>query len=93
MNINMYNLDDMVDELKKLEMLKKNYEEKVSNMKDEIKNIMKEEGVLEVRTEKYIIRNKPVTSNRFDTNRFKNEHHDLYEAYTVASTTERFTVN
>ena len=93
MAINNENIDTIIDEIKKYEMKKKELEEKINANKKCVKIIMNEEGVDEIRTEKYIVRNKEVTSNRFDTTRFKKDHKDLYEAYTVTSTSERFTIN
>lgn len=93
MAINNENIDTIIDEIKKYEMKKKELEEKINTNKKCVKIIMNEEGVDEIRTEKYIVRNKEVTSNRFDTTRFKKDHKDLYEAYIVTSTSERFTIN
>lgn len=91
--INNNSINMKVTEIKKLEIAKKELEEKLKKAKSGIKDIMKAEGVTEIKTDKFIIRNTPVTTNRFDTTKFKKEHIDLYEAYTVASTSERFSIN
>lgn len=93
MTINNLSINAKVYEIKKAEMAKKELEAKISKLKGDIKTVMKEEGVTEIKTDKFIVRNTPVTSNRFDTKKFKSEHIDLYEQYTVASTSERFTIN
>lgn len=93
MAINNDNINKIIDEIKEYEILKKELEEKINADKKCVKIIMNEEGVDEIRTDRYIVRNKEVTSNRFDTTRFKKDHKDLYEAYTVTSTSERFTIN
>lgn len=90
-NNNSINMKAM--EIKKLEIAKKELEEKIKKAKGGIKDIMKAEGVTEIKTDKFIIRNTSVTTNRFDTTKFKKEHIDLYEAYTVASISERFSIN
>ena len=93
MTINNLSINAKVYEIKKAEMAKKELETKISKLKSDIKNVMKEEGVTEIKTDKFIVRNTSVTSNRFDTKKFKAEHAALYEQYTVASTSERFTIN
>lgn len=82
-----------VHKIKKLEMEKKELEEQINELKTNIKDAMRENGVNEFRTDKFIVRNKEITSNRFDTKQFKKDHTDLYEAYTVESVSERFTIN
>ena len=85
-------IDERVDELKKFEMEKKELEEKIKSVQAELKEVLREEGVDELRTEKYIIRNKSVVSHRFDTKKFKVEHTDLYESYLTESVSERFSI-
>lgn len=82
-----------VERIKKLELQKKELEEKLNKEKEVVKEIMINEGVDELKTNKYIIRNKEVSSSRFDTKKFKVEHTDLYKAYLVESVSTRFTIH
>ena len=86
-------INGKIYKIKKMEIEKKELEESINKLKASIKDVMKSEGVDEIKTDKFIVRNKEVTSNRFDTKQFKKDHIDLYEAYTVESTSERFTIN
>ena len=85
-------LNRMVTEIKKLEIEKKQLEDRIAEIKNDIKFLMYDENVDEFITDKFVIRNKPVLTNRFDTKRFKTEHDDLYTAYLVESYSERFTI-
>ncbi len=82
-----------VERIKKLELQKKQLEEKLNKEKEVVKMIMLNEGVDELKTNKYIVRNKEVNSSRFDTKKFKVEHTDLYNAYLVESVSTRFTIH
>ena len=93
MAIDINNVDHIVDEIKKYEMMKKELEEIINSNKECIKIIMKEEGVDEIKTNKYIVRNTEVVSNRFNTDKFKREHKDLYESYLYSSVSRRFSIN
>lgn len=80
--------DNRVRKLARLEAEKKDIEKQIQELQDEIKNSM---GDLEaVETELYKISFPFVTSNRFDTTRFKREQAPLYAAYLKESTTRRF---
>lgn len=81
-----------VEDLKTLEMAKKNIDTKIKAIQADLKECLKKEGVDELSTDKYIIRNKSVTSHRFDTKKFKVEHSSLYESYLVESVSERFSI-
>ena len=81
-----------VYKIKKLEMEKKAIEEELNKIKGCLKDAMKAEGVNEFKTDKFIVRNTPITSHRFDTKKFKVDHAALYEAYQVESTSERFSI-
>lgn len=85
-------LNRMVSEIKKMEIEKKQLEDSIAKIKNDIKLLMIDEDVDEFITDKFIIRNKPVLTNRFDTKKFKTEHNDLYSAYLVESYCERFTI-
>ena len=85
-------LNRMATEIKKLEIEKKQLEDRIDEIKNDIKLLMHDENVDEFITDKFIIRNKPVLTNRFDTKRFKTEHDDLYTAYLIESYSERFTI-
>lgn len=61
---------------------------------EEAKNALKAEVIAAMgdlrETDKYTVHNTTVTTNRFDSTRFKKDHKDLYDEYTKASTSTRF---
>ena len=85
-------LNELAEELKKQEIIKKTAEEAMNAVKESIKEMMRDEGVVEIVTDKYIIKNTPVVSNRFDTKRFKADEPDTYNRYLVESFSERLSV-
>lgn len=61
---------------------------------EEAKNALKAEVIAAMgdlrETDKYTVHNTTVTTNRFDSTRFKKDHKDLYDEYLKASTSTRF---
>ena len=85
-------LTSKVRELKELEHLIEEATTEAEAVKDTIKAEMTARGAEEMTVDVYKIRWAIVNSNRFDTTAFKATHKDLYEQYTKASTTRRFSV-
>lgn len=77
-------------EYKKMEADLKNEEE---ILKKEITDYMEAEGVNELLTEEGKATYREVQSKRFATTEFKKLHGDLYEAFTTATSSMRFTCN
>lgn len=82
-----------VTELKELEQLAKEIESEMEAIKDEIKGELTRQDREEMTAGVFTIRWKPVTSKRFDSRKFKEEHADLYGAYQKVQTSRRFTIS
>ena len=85
-------LTSKVKELKELKMMAEELAAEITTIEDTIKAEMTARETDELITGEYKIRWKKVVSNRFDTTAFKKTHTDLYEQYTKATETRRFTV-
>ena len=85
-------LTSKVKELKELKMMAEELSAEITAIEDVIKAEMTARETDELITGEYKIRWKKVVSNRFDTTSFKKTHADLYEQYTKATETRRFTV-
>ena len=85
-------LTSKVKELKELKMMAEEIAAEITTIEDAIKAEMIARETDELITSEYKIRWKKVVSNRFDTTAFKKTHADLYEQYTKATETRRFTV-
>ena len=85
-------LTSKVKELKELKMMAEEIAAERTTIEDAIKAEMTARETDELITSEYKIRWKKVVSNRFDTTAFKKTHADLYEQYTKATETRRFTV-
>ncbi len=81
-------IDNRVKKLADLEEQKKALEEQISSLKAEIQDEMKETETLE--TANYIIRWTSVTSERFDSKSFKNEHAELFSKFVKQTESRRF---
>ncbi len=64
----------------------------ITSIEDDIKAEMTARGTDEMTVDIYKVRWTPVTSRRFDTTAFKATHKELYDQYTKATTSRRFTV-
>lgn len=86
-------LESKIAELKEYEALEKELENQIEALKDDIKKVMNDSGLEELRAGRYIARFTTVKSNRVDTTALKTEHPDVYTAYLKVVTTRRFSVN
>lgn len=80
--------DNRMKKLADLEAQKKELEEKIKVLQDEIKEDMGD--LEEVETDNFIIRWTKTISNRFDTTTFKKEQKALYDQYLTSSESRRF---
>jgi len=83
-------METKIKELLELKRMKEELEAEITNMEDEIKQIMGDEETLFAGAFK--VSWKPYTSSRFDSVRFKKEHAELAAAYTRQTTARRFSV-
>jgi predicted phage-related endonuclease len=86
----MDNITKQVNDYKSLKTTIKDFEHKLKSIEDEIKNHMGDEEELIVGGN--TIRWKKVTTNRFDTTAFSEQHPVLYEQFLKQSESRRFTV-
>ncbi len=84
-------LDNRMARLAELEALKAGIEDEMNDIKAEVTGEMIARGAEVVATGKWVIRFQTVVSERFDTKAFKQVHADLYDLFTKATATMRFT--
>lgn len=85
-------LTSKVKELKELKLMAEELAAEITAIEDSIKAEMTARETDEIIAGEYKIRWKTVVSNRFDTASFKKTHAELYNQYTKATETRRFTV-
>lgn len=85
-------LSKKIGELKGLEALIKEAEAEAEKLKDEIKSEMNKQHLEEMVCGKYIVRYKEISSDKFDSKTFKNEHPKYYKMYLKQSVCKRFTI-
>jgi predicted phage-related endonuclease len=81
-----------VRNLKELMMMKDELEAEIAAAQDAIKAEMAAREVDELTVDVFKVRWTKVTSNRFDTTAFKKAHEDIYNLFTKASETRRFSI-
>lgn len=84
----MKQIDNRIAKIRRLEEERKELEKQISEIRSEIQNEMQDAERLE--TNRYIIKWTSYITDRFDTNRFKEEQENLYNAYTTSRETRRF---
>lgn len=84
---------EKIHEIKQLESKKKILENEIESLKDAIKADMLARNVSEDIVDIFTVRYTDVTSNRFDSTKFKKDHPDMYESYLTKSVSSRFTIN
>ena len=83
-----------VEAIKVLEAQKKELENQLESLKDEVKAELDKKKVEELVIKTYIIRYTSISSSRFDTKRFKDElGEDLYKKYCKEVASRRFTIS
>lgn len=81
-----------VKRLKELEDQKKNLEQQIEVLKNEIKEDMEHKGVEEQKAGDFIVRFTTVVSNRFDSKTFQADHAVLYKKYMKTMESRRFSI-
>ena len=82
-----------IEELKELEALIREAEAEAEKIKDELKAEMTEQNTEEMIVGRYVVRWKDVTSERFDSTRFKAVMPEAYKMYIKVTKSKRFTIN
>lgn len=83
-----------IEELKELEALIKEAEAEAEKLKDEIKNEMLiRNNVEEMNVGRYVVRWTIVSTDRFDSTKFKKSHPDIYNMYIKNTVSRRFSIS
>lgn len=85
-------IEKRLQKLKELETMADELSAEIEAHKDAIKQEMSKRGVEELKAGKFTARFTKVTSGRFNTAAFKEEHAELYAAYTTLTAYRRFSV-
>ncbi len=86
------NITAKVRRLKNLQAKVEELQSEITAIQDELKAELIAQNTEELKAGAYKIRFTTVTSNRFDSRKFKVTHADLYEQYTKQTTSKRFSV-
>ena len=81
-----------IRQIKELEQQKKQTEETISALKDEIKVFMDKNKTSELSVDIFTVHWSESTSERFDSKAFKKDNEELYAEYLKPSTTKRFSI-
>lgn len=85
-------ISNRIRKLKELENQREELDKQIEALKDEIKEDMDSKGLEEQKVGDYVVRFITVVTNRFDSNKLKKEHADLYSRYLKETSCRRFTV-
>lgn len=78
--------------IKKLEQQKKQIEESIGDIKDEIKSFMEKNKTSELVVDVFTVHWSESISERFDSKAFKKDNEKLYSEYLKETTTKRFSI-
>lgn len=81
-----------IRQIKELEQQKKQTEETISDLKDEIKDFMDRNKTTELAVDVFTVHWSETTSERFDSKAFKKDNEELYAEYLRETTTKRFSI-
>ena len=81
-----------IRQIKELEQQKKQAEEAISDLKDEIKAYMDKNKTSELSVDVFTVHWSETTSERFDSKAFKKDNEELYSKYLKSGTTKRFSI-
>lgn len=79
-------------EIKEREQVKRQLETEIKDAQEEIKQVMTDNNLSELLADIFTIRYAAVSSNRFDQKAFKADNPKLFEMYSTASKSMRFTI-
>ena len=78
--------------IRELEQQKKQTEEAISDLKDEIKDFMDRNKTSELAVDVFTVHWSETTSERFDSKAFRKDNEELYAEYLRETTTKRFSI-
>lgn len=78
--------------IKELEQQKKQTEEAINDLKDEIKAYMEKNKTTELAVDVFTVHWSETTSERFDSKAFRKDNEELYSEYLTPSTKKRFSI-
>lgn len=81
-----------IQTIKELEQQKKQIEESIGDIKDEIKSFMDKNKTSELVVDVFTVHWSESTSERFDSKEFKKDNEKLYSKYLKETTTKRFSI-
>lgn len=81
-----------IRQIKELEQQKKQTEETISDLKDEIKDFMDKNKTTELAVDVFTVHWSETTSERFDSKAFRKDNEELYAEYLRETTTKRFSI-
>lgn len=81
-----------IRQIKELEQQKKQTEEAITELKDEIKNFMDKNKTSELAVDIFTVHWSETTSERFDSKAFKTADEELYNQFVKTVTTKRFSI-
>lgn len=81
-----------IRQIKELEQQKKQIEESINDIKDEIKAFMDKNKTSELIVDVYTVHWSESISERFDSKAFKNDNEELYSEYLKETATKRFSI-
>lgn len=81
-----------IRQIKELEQQKKQTEETISDLKDEIKAYMEKNKTTELAVDVFTVHWTETTSERFDSKAFRKDNEELYAEYLRETTTKRFSI-
>lgn len=81
-----------IRQIKELEQQKKQTEEAISDLKDEIKDFMDRNKTTELAVDVFTVHWTESVSERFDSKAFKKDNEELYAEYLKETTTKRFSI-
>ena len=82
-----------VKRIKALQLKADELTAEIESLKDEVKAEMTAQGVDELTAGVFKVSYKDVTTNRFDTTRFKKLHEDIYKMFVNVTTSKLFTIS
>lgn len=82
-----------IEDLKELEALIREAEKEAEALKEEIKKEMTAQNTEEMKVGRYVVHWTVVSTDRFDSTKFKNAHPNIYKMYIKNSTSRRFSIN
>lgn len=81
-----------IRQIKELEQQKKQTEEAISELKDEIKDFMDRNKTTELAVDVFTVHWTESMSERFDSKAFRKDNEELYAEYLRETTTKRFSI-